>query len=278
LADVGSVVGSRLRELRVRAGLSQSELATVLGRQQGTVSSWEAGRRAPGLDDLVAIADALAIPVGELFAGAQRTAESPALLLRAEAGRLLRDEVLIEIDLFVEKAATLKIPPAQARVFSGDPVHAAHGLLRDAAVGTPPVQLPALVELCGVGLLRWGFDRSLSGLLVELEHGPVIGFNKRHPPNRARFTVAHELGHHLLRHFSQAHIDLAIAPSESGDPPGTDWALERDANRFASELLMPAELLVPLARSHRVSTESLADRFKVSVEAMGFRLVSLGLR
>lgn len=274
---VGATVGARIREVRNRAGLSQAELANALGRTQGTVSSWEAGRRAPGLDDLVAVADALGINVGELFAGAQRNGETPALILRAEAGRLLRDDLLIEIDLFVEKASRLRIPEPAHEVYSTDPVGVARELAKVAGLTDVPVRLPALVKECGVGLQRWPFDRTISGVLVELENGPVIGFNQRHPPSRARFSVAHELGHHLLRHHRRAHIDLAVAPSESGDPPGTDWAIERDANRFASELLMPAEAVASLADGE-VSVEVLAERFNVSIEAMGFRLVSLGLR
>ncbi|HTU78400.1 MAG TPA: ImmA/IrrE family metallo-endopeptidase [Solirubrobacteraceae bacterium] len=72
--------------------------------------------------------------------------------------------------------------------------------------------------------------------------GAVIGINADHPETRQRFTMAHELGHYLLRHHERAeayedrfHLDLA-----ENTPPGFDWRAERAANDFAADLLMPA--------------------------------------
>lgn len=44
---------------RKQLGLSQLALAVLVGRSQAQISQWEAGRRTPKPDDLIAWADAL---------------------------------------------------------------------------------------------------------------------------------------------------------------------------------------------------------------------------
>ena len=58
--DQGASVGARIRELRMAAGLSLSELARRAGIGKGTLSELEAGRRNPTLDTLYA----LTVPLG----------------------------------------------------------------------------------------------------------------------------------------------------------------------------------------------------------------------
>lgn len=55
-----------LRLLRERHGLSQGELAAELGVSFSTVSAWERGTRVPSLPALAAIADRLALDLGDL--------------------------------------------------------------------------------------------------------------------------------------------------------------------------------------------------------------------
>src|SRR5207245_667309 len=43
-------VGVRLRQARQDAGLTQAQLASVLGVTQAAVSNWEAGSRQPSID------------------------------------------------------------------------------------------------------------------------------------------------------------------------------------------------------------------------------------
>ena len=59
--------GLRLRELRVRAGLSQEELAYRADLDRTYVSSCERGKRNVSLDSIVAFAAALQIQAAELL-------------------------------------------------------------------------------------------------------------------------------------------------------------------------------------------------------------------
>ena len=60
-------IGTNLRRLRVRAGLTQDALAGMLHVTRQTVSSWEIGRTEPDLDTLLALAEALHCDATELI-------------------------------------------------------------------------------------------------------------------------------------------------------------------------------------------------------------------
>jgi len=64
---VGAILGPRLRALRGRAGLTQAAIGARVGCSQVTVSRWEAGERTVGVDDLVCLAFALGVSVGDLL-------------------------------------------------------------------------------------------------------------------------------------------------------------------------------------------------------------------
>ena len=65
-------VGTNLRRLRVRAGLTQDALAGMLHVTRQTVSSWETGRTEPDLNTLLALAEALHCDATELIYGVNR--------------------------------------------------------------------------------------------------------------------------------------------------------------------------------------------------------------
>lgn len=61
------VFGDRVRALRIRAGLSQEALAEASGLHRTYVSSLERGQRNVGLDNILALAEALGVPASQLF-------------------------------------------------------------------------------------------------------------------------------------------------------------------------------------------------------------------
>lgn len=76
-----------------------------------------------------------------------------------------------------------------------------------------------------------------------------IFYNPDARPERRRFTVAHELGHFVLHRDRQ--------PSFNGDKAsvhlglGSSAVIEREADDFASNLLMPGDVLRERIASHR---------------------------
>jgi transcriptional regulator with XRE-family HTH domain len=61
-------MGERLQDLRLSAGLSQSQLARAAGIPTGSLKNWEQGLRLPRLDAAYRLAKALGITL-DLLAG-----------------------------------------------------------------------------------------------------------------------------------------------------------------------------------------------------------------
>src|SRR5947209_4168136 len=81
---------SKLRDKRLRAGLTQSELAARAGVSRQLVAAVEAGQNAPGVDAALRLAGVLGTTVEELFAA------PPAEVLGA-LGEPLRDRVPLRV-------------------------------------------------------------------------------------------------------------------------------------------------------------------------------------
>ncbi|MFF3891415.1 helix-turn-helix transcriptional regulator [Streptomyces sp. NPDC001914] len=62
-----AVIGSRLREARIHAGLTQVELGHRIGRDHRTIHRWEYAARIPNLEDLLLLADVLDVPLPDLI-------------------------------------------------------------------------------------------------------------------------------------------------------------------------------------------------------------------
>ncbi len=59
--DVNQLIGSRIRNLREAAGLSQEEFARLLGVGRTAVSMWESGRNKPRLDKIYKMSKILGV-------------------------------------------------------------------------------------------------------------------------------------------------------------------------------------------------------------------------
>lgn len=83
---------------------------------------------------------------------------------------------------------------------------------------------------------------------------------------RLRFTIAHEIGHHVLRHISSMHTLYAGLKQRRRD--GHSDAEEREANIFASRLLAPS---IVLHKMNITDAEDIARICGMSKEAAGYR-------
>jgi len=73
-----------LQALRKKRGLSQAQLAELVGVEQPTIQRWEKGTRAPDLDSLAGLAKALGVTPGALLDGGILTSLGPTLFLKGE--------------------------------------------------------------------------------------------------------------------------------------------------------------------------------------------------
>jgi Zn-dependent peptidase ImmA (M78 family) len=150
-----------------------------------------------------------------------------------------------------------------------------------------PIDAEAIAVALNVRVVYADLGADVSGLLVTRDSGATICVQKTDVPQRQRFTLAHELAHHVLRHHlrpgSHVHVDRGNYISQRGprSAAGVDPA-EIEANQFAASLLMPAALVRSHAQKmdrclHDVDVVKLAETFEVSEQAMTIRLGTLKL-
>ena len=98
---------------------------------------------------------------------------------------------------------------------------------------------------------------------------------------KGRFTLAHELGHYFLPHHRLALMRGTIQPHGSINylTDNKSWQLEREADRFASSLLMPENTFRNFIHGRKFDfhiLRELADVFIVSLSAVALRFVDIG--
>jgi transcriptional regulator with XRE-family HTH domain len=144
MPDDASIIGRRIRLLRINKALTQAELARACGVSLNQVNGWEMGRYVAALKRRPAVAKALGVQPEMLFYSGEERA-------------LLLDEAATEAMLSV--ARDDKASPAQR-------LSAARGLQARAAA-EPPAQMPRsdfrkLMETTALGLdtirARFGLD------------------------------------------------------------------------------------------------------------------------
>ena len=67
LMKTSNVFPQRLKELRLKKGLTQTELGEKVGVKQSTFTNWENGKREPNFETIIKIADLLEVSVDWLF-------------------------------------------------------------------------------------------------------------------------------------------------------------------------------------------------------------------
>lgn len=165
-----------------------------------------------------------------------------------------------------------------------DPVETAREVLTEFGVKSAPVPVERIIKSRNIVIQYAPLNEDISGMAYVKDGVGIIGINALHHPNRQRFSAAHELAHHLL-HRSEiekaVHVDsgIRVLYRDELSARGVD-RLEIQANAFASELLMPRDLLQAALGGQGIdiedddAVEALARRFKVSASAMRYRLVS----
>jgi transcriptional regulator with XRE-family HTH domain len=102
MVDVKAWVGRNIRGARKATGLSQFQLAERSGLSADFIGKVERGTTSPSLESLKAIADALHLPLRDLFAG--EPGASPAQEALMELVQLCRGHAKEDVELLVGMA------------------------------------------------------------------------------------------------------------------------------------------------------------------------------
>ena len=144
-------------------------------------------------------------------------------------------------------------------------------LLPDLSSGL--LNITNLIEKHNIRIVKEEMEYGMSGYIEKRKEGWVIGINKYDSPNRQNFTLAHELGHYYLhKHqlMNKKHEDLILLRDNEYTP------MEREANEFAANLLMPEEKFRNFINSGTNQVKDLAEKFNVSINAIRYRAYKLG--
>lgn len=155
---------------------------------------------------------------------------------------------------------------------------AARRVLKEHGVTSAPVPVERIARQLGVRVQYAPLDNDLSGMAHIREGVVIVGVNSLHAPNRQRFTLAHELGHVVLhRHILEDNVHVDRVLLRNRDSSSGLYKEEVEANSFASELLMPTDIVAEMLGGRQVILDddeevaALAKKFRVSESAMRFR-------
>lgn len=144
----------------------------------------------------------------------------------------------------------------------------ARELLKRCNITEPPVNLLLIVEKEGLEYQEVDyFPDDVDALIIPIQNRIVAAVNKNQSPNRQRFSLAHELCHHLL-HQDRSVLEERITIDSS--PPSRDEihskdVYETEADIFAGELLVPLPFLKKVFRPG-LTAPDIARLFEVSQE------------
>lgn len=138
-------------------------------------------------------------------------------------------------------------------------------IINKLGVKNPPVILRVVVDLLrqtsDLEVCKWQFGENVDGIQISEGDSFIIGYNQEKHVHRQRFTVAHEIGHLVLGHTQNNYnFDLDCNKPE-----------EREANVFAAELLIPAEMLKKDI-SDNIDVEKLSTRYFISKECLWWKI------
>ncbi len=169
-----------------------------------------------------------------------------------------------------------------------NPTKEAAKLLKRLGCNTVPVNVDDIAKHLGAKVIYKDFDGEddLSGMLFQDKDQTIIGVNLKHPENRRRFTIAHEIGHLVLHQAlfqGRVHVDKTFEVRlfrDGRSKQGKDL-IEIQANKFAAELLMPTEHIKSDLKNISIDIESdehikvLAQKYKVSTQAMYIKIFNV---
>ncbi len=273
-------LGRRIAHARGLARLSQEQVADALGIDRTAVTKIEAGGRKVDTFEIGRLASVLGRSV-EWLLGPPR----PARLSRRAAGNArdahvdgaataLLEEIAQGVELLVE-AGLLDVPEVgeHAPIADVGDAEAAARRMRARLPSGPLRSLATHVESLGLFAFTLHLGQQVDGLYLGLERGGVALVNGSFDSGRRRFTLAHELGHHVLADEYSSDFDVGAGLAER----------ERLINAFAIHLLMPrAEIATRLGEvraTHdlRGAAIVLSCEYGVSWSAACAHLRNLGL-
>lgn len=319
-------LGKRLQDARNNMGLSQREAAEGLNFSREILAQIEGGTRNVSSLEIVRLARLYGRTIGSLLHEEEEGIEEAPLhaLFRMQPGfeadielrrhlvhylEIFREALTIE-RLIGEPARQLppdyhpKEPKNNSEAYEQGQEIARQERMRINIGSGPILDVAEVISEQGLWAVSAALSNDVSGIFLSHSSiGSAIIVNSNHPRGRRRFSYAHEYAHLLA--------DRLQRPASVSSASNAKELIERRANSFASEFLMPGQAITEFleridkgspSREYRwlydVSTESgeqlekrhapgsqdigyqdvafIAHEFLVSYDAAAYRLSDLG--
>jgi Zn-dependent peptidase ImmA (M78 family)/transcriptional regulator with XRE-family HTH domain len=285
------ILGAQLRKARETVGFRPEEVAERLGIQSDEISRWETEQTKPSLRHLECLAELYGREIDYFL---KQTPSPPTQVqfrsITRRSFKELSEEARFVIAKFDELCRTAlelertlgKIQPVSIEHAPSDqlPADLARKQRNTFRLGEKPVvRLRDDLMQKGVRIFQLVVPPGqFSGFSYwHPEYGPCILINAKETLGRRNFTTAHEYAHLLY-----GHPPSVCDTSEEGKSVPSEE--ERLANAFTIEFLLPAAPIAEdfskrdLSRTPSIQEiGNIAGRWRVSVQAMLYRLEHLGL-
>ena len=267
--------GRLLTLARQMRRMSQTELVNLLGGRvsQGTLSKVEHGRIQPAEELVEILAGALKVRPSFFYdSGLVRDPVVSYHRKRSKLGVRHLDSVHAQAEVIrlnlrkcleaLDLEARLPLPSIDPDEFGRDPDEIARAVRQRWGVPRGPVEdVTKLAEDAGVIVITLDFGSELiDGFCQYATDGvpPLVFLNAAQPKDRLRFSLAHELGHLVMHHTPHPQQEV-------------------EANRFASEFLMPSREIKPDFDGHSLTRfMDLKVYWGVSMQALMYKAWQTG--
>ena len=233
------MIGERLKQARKAAGLSTRALGEAANVSAMAISKYETGKSHPSSGVLLGLSKALGVRVEYFFRTTKvaldeveyrkRSHVPKRVLGQIEADVLEQIERYFELESFVPGSPikSFKVPAGLAAKVAdyNDIEDLAVALRNQWKLGLNPVpDLTDTLEERGIKVFQSAalHGQKFDGLAAHVNGTPIVVLGKDWPGDRQRFTLAHELGHLILKGRLHKSLDN-----------------EKAANRFAGAFLVP---------------------------------------
>lgn len=253
------MIGTRIRQARLAAGLTLVELGAQVGLSHGAIQKYEKGALVPSSSVLLQIAKACGVRVEYFLRTDEVSLEGAEFRRHANFGKQAQEAIRLKVAEAIEKRVELLacfpaspllhfvVPEGlPTRIDDDEDLERVAERVREAwnvgldSIGDLTDTFEALgILVVAVDVAHPGFSGMTA--LARTTHQrdyPVIAVSSRWPGDRQRFTLAHELGHLLLVGRLGAALDV-----------------EKACNRFAGAFLAPKAVVVRLLGQGRRTLE-----------------------
>ena len=253
--------GLTQKDLSLRSGISQAALSKIEIGLAGHVPdrTLDAISKALGYDPNFFALDVEIYGLGPSLVYHRKKQSLPIKTLKKVYARINIFSIQLRTLLLGVELEPCKIPRIDPEEYGGDIRKIARDIRSNWLPPGPVENLIRTIENAGGLVIFIDFEtRLLDGVsLWPTRLPPLFFLNPSSPPDRLRWTLAHELGHQVLHQFPNS-------------------GMEKQADTFAAEMLIPAkEVKHSLGKLEFPKLADLKRRWKVSMAALAMQAIVL---